>query len=172
MGLVAFLGDSISTITKKFKNAEGESLELKLEGAKDDILNSEVYQPHGFYGRPPKGVKNITIPVNGNRGHLITVAFHNYKLNISTNEGSAFIYSTNSEGDTIKGRMLIDTDGKMGMANDAENLKSLIDSLITAIIGLKTLTTSGPPIPAELDTATKAIFTAILSDFGDLLKDI
>jgi hypothetical protein len=118
------------------------------------------------------------VPINDNRGQLISIAFHNYRLNLSVAEGATLIYSTDSGGNTVKGRILVDSDGKIEIANQSKNLGSLISDLISAIIDLKTVPVPPPPPPEpppppgqqELDEDTMEIFEDLNDEFGELLK--
>jgi hypothetical protein len=112
---------------------------------------------------------SVVIPINADRSHSIIVATNNYNLNFQVNEGAILIYSTDTQGTTIKGKILVDNDGKIGINNESKNLKSLIDDLITAIINIVTI---GSPSSHRLTPSSIAALNQVKSDFSDLLKDI
>lgn len=174
MGNIILLGENNASQYKTLKNAPGQSLVLKLEGVKDDILNAEYYQNSGIFSRPPKNVKTIIVPISGNSAQSVVIGMHNYNLNININEGATTVYSTDSDGQEIKAKMLFDSDGKVGINNAQENIKNLIDQLIDAIIAIITEPIPIPPGPPfyTLTPASVAALNTVKSNFANLLKDI
>lgn len=171
MGLKSFLATALTNSVKTFGGAAGASRNLKSEAYANDIVNSEIYQQPGFYSKPTPGMKHVTVPVNGDRGHLVTIAFHNYSLTIDHAEGATLIYSTDAEGAEMKGKILVDGDGKIGASSSSEDLKTLIDDLIDTISALVAIPGGSPP-EYVLNSATIAALASIKSRFGGLLKSL
>lgn len=167
MGLKSFLANIISSSVKNDKN--GNYISVKVEGFKNDILEVESYQQPGLFSRPQKDGKVLVIPIGDDRSHSIIVALNNYKLNLSINEGGTLIYSTDESGQNIKSKILLDNDGKIGMNNESGNLKSLLDSLINAILNIVTI---GSPASHSLSPTSKVVLEKVKTDFGKLIKDI
>ena len=143
------------------QGAPGKSLQVDTED--HGIDNAEMYQLPGFYNLPHNGIQVVILDCNDNN---IAVAAHDYNFNETIEQGETLIYSYDSDG-VIKGKILIDKDGKFKFQNDTQDLKSLIDSLIDAI---KNIITTGSPTTHTISPASQTALDGIKSDFADLLK--
>jgi hypothetical protein len=84
--------------------------------------------------------------------------------------GGTTIYSTTTDGKTIKARIDLDAAGKIKISNDAKSLKSILDSLIVHLAALTTINcVSGSPV--TLSPSVIAQLNQDKADLALLLKD-
>lgn len=125
----------------------------------------KVFGLHGFVSYPAKGAKGIRIRL-GRFSFVVSITRDD--IAPPDNEGATKLYSTDADG-VEKASMILDSDGKIGIKNVAENLAGLIDDLISEIIAIKTF---GSPTNHSLTPASIANLTAINERFKSLVKDI
>jgi phage gp45-like len=167
MGLIAELAKVTSTYFSKYHGSPGSVLNIEAKGLGDSSLSAEGYQHHGFASNPPKGTRVITLPIGRGR---VTVAERNYQVSVDMGYGGTTIYSTTTDGKTIKARIDLDAAGKIKISNDAKSLKSILDSLIVHLAALTTINcVSGSPV--TLSPSVIAQLNQDKADLALLLKD-
>jgi len=155
----------------------GASLETNADSAVDTITataatiagnvrSGQIMPPFGFLSRPVAGTKGVFLD---QAGGMICVGASLEKLEKEAGlaEGASLQYST--DGDVIKGQVLVDADGLLSLKNEVTDLKTLIDGLIDTIIDLKVLGTAGTT-PLILDPPTILAINTAKAEFSNLLK--
>jgi len=154
-----------STEIETIDRAEGPSVVATASGDAERGLDAEVYAAHGFVSRPSKKTKGVRIRI----GSLsIIIGAYTYSVDPPANPGATKVYSTDADG-SEKAFMLLDSDGKIGIKNAAENLAGLINDLINEILAIQTF---GSPTNHALMPTSIANLTAIGERFKLLVKDI
>jgi hypothetical protein len=104
------------------------------------------------------GVRNQINNITDYNNVATELNYENNKISLDSNKISLL----NSSG----GSIIIDD--KLELKNSAENLKGLIDELITIVTNLKTVDPISGPLP--IDGATSSALSALSTRVGDLLK--
>jgi len=152
MGMMAELVRVISSSLEKLHGAPGAQVITKGKGLGAIDSQAEVYSPLGFFSRPPKGSRVVTIPLAGGRTRVV-IAGANYQLNLSCTDGETIIYSTNAAGDTIKSKIYLDALGNIELNGNTKRLVTW-DELNTAITSLLTSLNSHTHVVASIGAPT------------------
>jgi len=143
----------ITNIDYKIKGTnDGKSSVIKTEAGAGQERETELYHPPGISSGPTVGDESVTVNV-GSSGR-IAIATQNYRLEVEVTAGQTIIYSTSVDGETLKGEILLDTDGTINMNGDDKRfvthaeLDAALQTFITAL-NLHTHPTAatGPPSP-------------------------
>jgi phage gp45-like len=149
--------------------APGDALTVQGVGLGKGVKKVTAYQQAGLLSRPPKGTIHIVLPVGEGRNEMYAIAAHNYKINFIISEGETTIFSTSEDGATLKARIDLDNTGKIKISNQAKSLKTIIDSLSTALTTFATGLNSGT-LTAQASSLVTAVST-FRADIALLLKD-
>lgn len=149
---------------EKIGRASGVSVIGTAEGDNSRDYDSEIYQSHGLVSRPSGKTRGIRIRI-GNLAFVI--ASYTYGIEPPANEGACKVYATDASG-TEKAALVIDSDGKTSLSNDADDLAKCIDDLITE---LKSIKTHGSPTNHTLSASNVANLTTLATRFKSILKE-
>ncbi|MDC7125784.1 MAG: hypothetical protein PQJ46_09460 [Spirochaetales bacterium] len=117
-------------------SAPGKAVLVKTEDPCDTEQNreNEMYHAPGVSSAPTKGDRAIALSLK--TGARVIIASHNYQVEVEPSAGETIIYSTNSDGDTVKAKIKLDNDGQI-IVNDGEDyavayedLKDAFDQLV------------------------------------------
>jgi phage gp45-like len=168
--MVAELATITETEIDRSSSAPGDSFVIKAKGLGGGMLKLNLYQQPGLVSRPPKGTRAIAIPVGEGRREMYSIATKNYEINFTISEGATTIYSTSADGKTLKARIELDNTGKIKIANETKNLKTILDGLIDHLAALTTIPavvgtplTLNPTVIANLN-ADKAALALLLKE--------
>lgn len=116
--------------------APGKSVIMQASGIEGQELTPEVYQAPGVFALPPDGVVGVytRLGAGGSRG--IVIALHNYQIEINISAGETALYSTTSDGKTVKGLIKLDKDGNIAFNGNSKHLVNYED-LNTALANFK-----------------------------------
>jgi len=169
------LAELVKTVRTYFENRNGGpgvALNLEGTGLGGLGLNAEIYQAPGLVSVPPKGTRGIFLPVGKGRRSGYIVAMHNYNIVITTGEGGTVLFSTSQDGKTVKARVEVDNLGKVKLSNATQSLKTIMDSLSTALSAFCTTCATSPDAVLVGAAATLAAsVTAYKAQLALLLKD-
>lgn len=170
MGLKTLLLNIQSSIFTKLATADGKSLIVKGEALSDDIIDSEMYQLPGVFGKPTKDGKAVFIPLAGTRGLSVILGFNNYNIAFETlNDGETVIYSTTTDGKTKKAEAKFTNDGDIELNGNDKRLVTFA-ALDVALQSLKNqlnnhihITPSGPTTAITVGVTGSIPFTIDIS---------
>jgi hypothetical protein len=169
MGLAEII-KTVKTYIENRNGGPGVTLYLEGTGVGGLGVNAELYQAPGIMSRPPKGTRGVFIPIGKGRRYGVVVAMHNYSVIVSGNEGDTTIFSTASDGKTVKARVELDNAGKVKISNATKSLKAILDGIIDHLSSLTTINcVSGAPV--ALSPATIAQLAQDKASLAALLKD-
>lgn len=131
MGLMTL----VKTAFARKGNAPGDSYIAQAEGAGGDVLTPEVYTLPGIVSCAPDGTIGVFVPFSGRRGAIL--ATNNYQISIDVARGETTIYSTTTDGKTIKARIDLDGSGNIDLNGNSKKLVTYAE-LNTALQALKT----------------------------------
>lgn len=170
--VVAELFKVAQSYFQKKSGSPGTTLILEGSGLGKGTVSIPSYGPAGIHSRPAKNARFIALPVGEGRRELISIACHDYDIHFVIGEGETTIYSTSSDGKTVKARIDLDNTGKIAIYNSSKSLKTILSNLISGIQGLTYIPypggVAGPPVPVVDSTGKVA---SALSDLALLLKD-
>ena len=134
---MGFLGiaETIKFDTKG--SAPGKAVIIGTSAGADQQRTSEMYHPPGISSAPTE--QDCIIETQIGTGKRVSIASHNYRIEVEVNAGETIIYSTNTAGDTVQSQIKLDTDGNIELnGNDKKfvtyaELKTGLDNLITAL---------------------------------------
>lgn len=167
---VAELVEVVRTYAGRLWGGPGETLNVEGKGLGGAGLNATAYHHAGFFSRPPKGSRGIVLYLGQSRREGIVIATHNYNVMVNLSEGETAIYSTTTDGKTVKAQVVLDSAGKIKVANTSRSLNVILRTLIQHVRDLTTINcVSGSPV--TLSPASIAQLNADLSALAELLKD-
>lgn len=156
----------ITEIDYKIKGTnDGKSTVIKTEAGAGQERETELFHNPGISSGPTVGDEAVTVNV-GSSGR-IAIATQNYRLEVEVTEGQTIIYSTSTDGETLKSQILLDTDGTINMNGDSKQFvthKELDTALQLFIVSLNAtfatkLDTAGAPGTLSLDISAAATTT-------------
>jgi len=113
-------------------NAPGKSAIATGEGMDGQTITTEVYQSPGVFGLPPEGLRAVWIPIGNSGRYGLALATHNYQIEIDVGgAGGMAIYSTNSDGDEVKAKVVLEPGGKIIVEGDTVELNGDDKKLVT-----------------------------------------
>jgi len=168
--MVAELGIITETLIDRSSSAPGDSFVVKAKGIGGGILKLNLFQQPGLISRPPKGTRIVALPVGNGRREMYSIATKNYEINFTISEGATTIFSTSSDGKTLKARVELDNTGKIKIANESKSLKTILDSLIDHLAALTTIP-AAVGVPLTLAPTVITQLNADKADLALLLKD-
>ena len=131
MGMIELIKVASAAI-KKYKSASGQAVVVTAAGAGGVALEAEVYNPAGIFSRPPKDTRGLFIPLGAGRRYGVVIGGHNYQVTITIQDGETEIYSTNADGSTVKGVILLKADGTIEINGNSKRFVTW-DELNTAL---------------------------------------
>lgn len=137
MGVIAELVKIASSAVKRWHSAPGNAVVVTGTGIGGETLETELYQSPGVFGQPTKNMRGIFVPISRGRRYGIVVAVHNYKLAFAVNAGEVTIYSTSSDGETLKAYIALDASGNIKLNGSSKRLVTYAE-LNTALQAFKT----------------------------------
>ena len=148
----------------KAGRAQGDSVITTAQGDDDRDYDSEFWATHGIVSRPAKTTRAIRFRF----GPLsIVIAAYTYGVEPPANPGACKLYSTDAEG-SEKVSATLDNDGKVSLANSAEDFAKCVDDLITEI---KNLTTFGSAASHSVTPTSIAALDAVATRFKAIIKE-
>ena len=163
MGLRARILGVIKSAMQRFQENPGQSAVVQLQSNAGEVLQIEGFQPSGFAGVPPAGVKAIVLQLGDSPTQAVVIALQNYQITLSLAQGECMLYSTTADGKTLKAQVYLDASGLIHVKNQNQSLATALNNLINGIQGATCPSGGGPLV----DTTGK-IATA-LSQLGGLL---
>lgn len=157
-----------STSIGKKGSAPGKAIIVKSVGLAGGVTTEEMYQAPGLVSRPAKDARHVRIPVGEGRRYVVSIACHNYNVNVEVGEGETAIFSTTADGKTVKGKIHIGSDGKIYAGNSDTNLAALYFELLDILSGFDT---AGNSVAQVTGPATKSAITAHKTKAQKLLKE-
>lgn len=154
-----------NAVYRLFQGQPGKSLNVDLQTEGNSADDGEHYHLPGFFSRPQDGLTGVVIDV---KGLNIIIATHDYKLDISIDKGEAFIFSYDADGNILSS-VKCDKNGKVVVKNNTENLKTLINDLITEV---KAIITTGSPTTHTVSAGSQALLDGVNTRFNTLLGDL
>jgi phage gp45-like len=118
MGLIATLVKLTDARFDTKGNAPGQSVVATAEGIDGQTLTPEVYQAPGMAAVPPDGARAVYIQVGASGRYGVVIAVQNYQIELDLAAGEAAIYSTTSDGKTVKAKTVHKADGSIKAEND------------------------------------------------------
>lgn len=118
MDLIATLAKLSGAKIDTKGNAPGKSVIVTAEGVAGQTMTPEVYQAPGVMAVPPDGVMAIYLPVGGSGRYGVVIACQNYQIELDLSAGESAIYSTTADGQTIKAKIVLDSDGNIAHEAD------------------------------------------------------
>lgn len=119
--------------------APGQQVVVTGKGLGGTSAEAEVYSPHGVFSRPPKGSKVLMLPISGGKTRVV-IAGVNYQVEVEfLLSGETVIYSTDADGDTVKAKIYLDTNGNISLNGNSKRfvtyaeLASALSSFISAL---------------------------------------
>lgn len=159
-----------STSIAKKGAAPGKAIVAKSVGLGGGVTTAEMYQAPGLVSRPAKNARHVVLPVGSGRRYMLSIACHNYDVNVEVSEGETAIYSTTADGKTVKAQVILGADGKIVVKNETKSLKTILENIVTH---LRDLTTTNCVVgsPVTLAPATITNLSADLLDLATLLEE-
>lgn len=146
------------------KNNDGDKLVVLLQvqiSDETDIQTVELFTQAGDESIPPKGTEVIIVSPTRNR--KIAIAESDEIVPVD-GAGNREIYS--QSGGAKKARIRLDSGGLILFSNDVEDLKTLMNDMITEIKAIKTF---GSPTNHVIDPTTQVLFDTLNGRFNALL---
>jgi len=132
MGIMATLLSLTDAKLDTKGNAPGKSAIATAEGFEGQTMETEVYQAPGVFGLPPDGVRAVWVPIGGSNRYGLVLAVNNYQIEIDVSgKGGMAIYSTTSDGKTVKASIICQPDGKIIATGDTIELNGDDKQLVT-----------------------------------------
>lgn len=164
MGILAELGEVVSTSFANLRGTPGKQVNVKGTGIGGAGMEGEVAQSPGLLGRPPKDSRGVFIRLN--RRYGIFVGFINYKLDFPLSQGETLLHSTDALGATIKASVYLDENGNCvinGGTSGAVKYEELNTALSTFMTALNaSLVAAGGSTVTLNITSAKATKTKVL----------
>lgn len=162
---MAALATLKNAVYRLFQGSPGKSLNVDLQTEGNSVDDGEHYHLPGFFSRPQDGLTGVVIDV---KGLNIIIATHDYKLDISIDKGECLIFSYDADGNILSS-VKCDKNGKVVVKNNTENLKTLINDLITEV---KAIITTGSPTTHTVSAGSQALLDGVNTRFNTLLGDL
>ena len=137
MGMMAELFRITDSVLKRWHSAPGDAVVVVGEGLGKQTIEAELYQPSGIMGQPPKGARGVFLPIGKGRRYGVLIATQNYQITIDIAQGETLVYSTTSDGKTIKAQVKLDGFGNIDFNGSSKRLVTY-GELNTALQGFKT----------------------------------
>ena len=161
---------AISKITsaeyKRKGSNPGKSLIIKTLAAGNQERETELYNVPGIASGPTPDDIAVEVP-SGTSGR-IAVATQNYRLEVEVTAGQTKIYSTSADGETLEALIFLDETGKITIENDAQNLATVLSSLIDNV---KSIITVGSPTTQAISSASQALLDIDKNNLLQILKE-
>lgn len=156
------------TNTEIKKRGESPSKQIILTGEGYSEKTAEIYSLPGVEANPPKNYKALLIPIAGKT----SVAFGgcNYEIVPDTEKGGLKLYSTDSNGKSIKASILLKSDGKIKISNEQKSLATVLKNIVQHISSLTT-TNAVQGAPCTLSPDTILNLNQDISDLAQLLEE-
>ena len=152
---------------KKFAKNEENSQVAKTLEFEETVKDVEFFQTPGIVSGLTSSDEIAVIPIDGG-GYKIGIASFNYKIGIDCLPGETKIFSTDNTGENEMAIIeLGNLTGLIRIANQVEDLKSVLDFLIDSISAGVTI---GSPTTQVFDPATQANLTLAKTRLGTILK--
>jgi len=107
----------VKTLFDVLRKAPGKAIVIQVEAENGESREIEFYQLPGFAAGPTPKDRAATVNLQGYR---VAVASHNYRIEVEAASGQTILYSTNSAGDTVKAKINMQADGKIGVTADSD----------------------------------------------------
>jgi phage gp45-like len=140
------------------------SLLVQGKGLGGGVVSAEMFQQVGISARPPEGSNVIVIPVGEGRREMYAFAGRNYNVTVYTGAGEVAIYSTTSDGKTVKAMIYLDNNGLIQIENSSKSLYTILNNLISHIQSLA----AGTCVSGAVLTSSPAAITNLTQDAADL----
>jgi phage gp45-like len=152
---------------KKFAKNENNSQVAKTLEFEETVKDVEFFQTPGIVSGLTSSDEIAVIPIDGG-GYKIGIASNNYSIGINCLPGEIKIFSTDPTGKNEKGIIeLGNLTGLIRIANQVEDLKSVLDFLIDSI---QSGVTIGSPSTQVFDSTTQANLVLAKTRLGTILK--
>lgn len=152
---------------KKFAKNEENSQVAKTLEYEEIVKEVEFFQMPGIVSGLTSSDEIVVIPIDGG-GYKVGIASNNYKIGIDCLPGETKIFSTDTTGENEMAIIeLGNLTGLIRIANQVEDLKSVLDFLIDSISAGVTI---GSPTTQVFDPATQANLTLAKTRLGTILK--
>jgi len=155
-----------STEYKRKGSNPGKSLIIKTLAAGNQERETELYNVPGIASGPTPDDIAVEVP-SGTSGR-IAVATQNYRLEVEVTAGQTKIYSTSADGETLEALIFLDETGKITIENDAQNLATVLLSLIDNV---KSIITVGSPTTQTISAASQALLDIDKNNLLQILKE-
>ncbi len=133
MGLRARILGVIKSAMQRFQENPGQSAVVQLQSNAGEVLQIEGFQPSGFAGVPPAGVKAIVLQLGDSPTQAVVIALQNYQITLSLQQGEVMLYSTTADGKTLKGQVYLEASGLIHIQNPNQNLLTILSNLVSAL---------------------------------------
>ena len=155
------------TVTKHKigKNNDGDKLVVLLQvqmSDEDDIQTVELFTQAGDESIPPVGTEVIIVSPTSNR--KIAIA-ESDTIEPEDGAGNREIYSQSNGAK--KARIKLNSGGLILFSNDVEDLKTILNTLITEI---KAIITTGGPTTQTISAASQTAIEAVNTKINNLLE--
>ncbi|MFW6312500.1 MAG: hypothetical protein ACOC2N_01280 [Spirochaetota bacterium] len=130
------IGRVVKALFDRRAASPAQNVVVQLEAAAGENRTAEMYHPPGISSAPSKQDRVVVVPV-GRGSHRIAIGSHNYRIEVSVDEGEISVYSTNAAGDTVAARIDLDNDGNIDLNGNSKRLVTY-GELNTALQSFKT----------------------------------
>lgn len=158
---------SIGSIFKKFAKNDNNSQVAKLIEYDSDVIEAQFFQTPGIVSGLTPSDEVVVSRIDGG-GYRVGIASYNYKIGIDCLPGEIKIFSTDVTGENEMAIIeLGNLTGLIRIANQVEDLKSVLDYLIDSISNGITV---GSATTQAFDAGTKANLLLAKTRLGTILK--
>ena len=104
------IGRVVKQVYEHLAGAAGKSVVIQIAGSAGNDHKEEEYQQHGISaGTTPE---SIAVAVRAGTKY-VTIATHNYRVEVPVDPGQLRLYSTNAAGDTLAAEIALKPDGSI-----------------------------------------------------------
>jgi hypothetical protein len=125
----------MSKIIKSFigsLSATGQNVQqISCEEFAGDQRKAQVFGPANVDFSPPEGTETININLGNGRAFLVSIAYHNQKIEPVALPGEQRIYSTPADGSEVKAEIHLKQDGEIYATNGAVTIIAKPDGTLT-----------------------------------------
>ena len=141
-----------STEYKRKGSNPGKSLIIKTLAAGNQERETELYNVPGIASGPTPNDIAVEVP-SGTSGR-IAVATQNYRLEIEVTPGQTKVYSTSTDGATLKSTIILDVDGNISLNGDTKKFVTHAELDTALQLFITSLNAHVHPDPSSGSTGT------------------
>jgi hypothetical protein len=148
VGLIEMVKVLSSRVFRR-KGFPGKSVYPKVESTSGGAMEIDFFQSPNAMANPAKDVRIIFVPVNGGKKAGVGIAGHNYKVDLSIDQGGYTIFATDASGATVKTKIELKPDGKLAVTTDSDYSEDITGDKESTASGGQNITASGGNVVIE-----------------------